>query len=123
MIEFYIDDLYGSEISNPSGIKYRMDETIHDINMLQQHLKSYKQMMPERGSIPYKLGIMNKPVFISFEGKSDADTLHKKIDSSADSFSITVLSSISDSGEKQERFSRFLKFNPDNKKIPFKRFF
>lgn len=117
MIEFYIDDLYGSEISNTSGIKYRMDETIHYINMLQQHLRSYKQMMPKIDSILHQLGIMNKPVFISVEGKSDADTLHKKIDSSADSFSITVLSSISDSGEKQERISRILKFNPDSEKF------
>ena len=119
MIEFYIDDLYGSEISNPSGIKYRMDETIHDINMLQQHLRSYKQMMPKRGSILHQLGIMNKPLFISSEGKTDLDVLYKRINKSSitGKFSITEIDSLSDSGKKQERFSRILKFIPDNEKF------
>ena len=99
MIEFYIDDLYGSEISNQSGIKYRMDETIHDINMLRQHLRSYKQMMPKRGSILYQFRIMNKPVFISFEGKTDLDVLYKRINKSSitGKLSITEIDSLSDS--------------------------
>ena len=119
MIEFYIDDLYGSEISNPSGIKYRMDETFHDISILHQHFRSHKQLIPKRDSILHEIGTMNKPVFISWKDKTDLNMLHKRInrDSITGNFSIKESDSLSDSGEKQERFSRILKCNPHNEKF------